>query len=122
MVGRAVAKGGVAAVEVEVGVEVVGHFQTGFVEGGEGGSLRQQFGFERAPARLDLSVVVGVARPTETGHGPGLRDAGAVSGAGVGVLVTTEYCWRIDFKPLLAESIARKRPDASGLTAPCLTS
>ena len=29
----------------------------------------------------------------------------------IGVLVTTGYCWRIGFKPLLAESIARKRPE-----------
>ena len=39
-----------------------------------------------------------------------------------GVLVTTGYCWRIGFKPLLAESIARRRPDGSGLTALRLTS
>ena len=59
MVGRAVAlpgttQGGVAAVEVEVGVKVMGHFQAGFFEGGKSGAVGQQFGFKRAPAGFGL--------------------------------------------------------------------
>ena len=72
-----------AAVEVEVGVEVVGHFQPGFFEGGERRAVGQQLGFERAPTGFGPRVVVGVARPAETGYGPGLGDAGAAGGAGV---------------------------------------
>ena len=40
--GRAVAQSGVAAVEVEVGVEVAGHFQAGFFERGEGRAVDPQ--------------------------------------------------------------------------------
>ena len=86
--GRAVAlpgttQGGVAPVEVEVGVEVVGHFQAGFFERGEGSAVGQQFGFERVPAGFGLGVVVGAARPTEAGQGTSLVDAGAADDAGV---------------------------------------
>jgi hypothetical protein len=39
-----------------------------------------------------------------------------------GVLLPKGYCWRIGFKPLLAESTAQRRPDAFGLRALRLTS
>jgi hypothetical protein len=64
-VGRAVTQGRVAAVEVEVSAEVMGHFQAGFFDGSKGGAVGQQLGFERAP----------------TGFGSG--DAGPASSAGV---------------------------------------
>ncbi len=47
--GRAVAQGGVSAVEVEVGVEIISYFQSGLFQAGEGASVRQQLGFEGAP-------------------------------------------------------------------------
>ena len=53
----------------------MGHFQLGFFEGGKGGAVGQQFGSKRAPARLGLGIVVGVARPAEAGQGAGLRGA-----------------------------------------------
>ncbi len=80
---RAVAQSGVVTVEVEVGVEVVGHFQAGFFQRSKGAAAGQQLGFERAPAGFSLRVVVGVARPAEAGQGPGLGDAGAAGRAGV---------------------------------------
>ena len=80
---RAVAQGGVAAVEVEVGVKVVSDFHAGFFETGKGPALGQQFGFERTPAGFGLRVVVGVARPAEAGQPARLGDAGAAGGAGV---------------------------------------
>ena len=72
-----------AAVEIEVGVEEVNHFQAGFFQGSESGAVGQQFGFDRAPARFGLGFVIGVARPAEDGHSLGPLDAGAVGGAGV---------------------------------------
>ena len=83
LVGRAVAQGRVAAVEVEVGVQVVRHFQAGFFEGGERRAGGQQLGFECTPTGFGLGVVIRSAGPAEAGHGPGLGDAGPASGAGV---------------------------------------
>ena len=54
LVGRAVAEGRVAALEVEVGVKVVSYFQAGFFEGGKSSAVGQQFGFDGALARLRL--------------------------------------------------------------------
>ena len=70
-------------VQIEVGVEVVGHFQAGFFERGKGGTGGQQLGFERAPAGFGLGVVVGIAGPAEAGHGLGPVDAGATGRTGV---------------------------------------
>jgi len=64
-VGRAVIKRRVSAVEVEVGIEVVSHFQPGFFQASKGSAVGQQLGFQGAPARL--GVVVGVARPGVAG-------------------------------------------------------
>ena len=54
-------QGGVAPVEVAAGVEVVGHFQTGFFKRDKGGAVGQQFGFERAPPPASAWVVPGRA-------------------------------------------------------------
>jgi len=70
-----VAQGRVAPVEVEVGVEVVGDFQAGFFETGKGAAAGQQFGFERAPARLSLCIIIGVARPAVASQGLRFSDA-----------------------------------------------
>ena len=72
-----------ATVEVEVGVEIMNHFQASYFERSKGSTVGQQFGFERAPTGFGLGVVVGVARPAEAGQGPGLGDAGAAGSAGV---------------------------------------
>ena len=37
-----------ATVEVEVGVEVISHFQAGLLERSKSSAVEQQFGFERA--------------------------------------------------------------------------
>ena len=81
--GLAVVERRVAAVEVEVGIEVVGDFQAGFFQGGKRAATGQQFGFKRAPASFGLRVVVRIARPAEAGQGLGLFDAGPAGGAGV---------------------------------------
>jgi hypothetical protein len=83
LVGRAVAQGGVETVKVEVRVEVVSHLQPSFFETGKRAAMRQQLGFERAPARLGLGVVGGITRPSVTGHRPGRFDALAALHAGV---------------------------------------
>ena len=57
------------------------HFEAGFFKRGKGGAVGQLLGFERAPARFGLRVVVGVARPAEARHGLGPLDAGAAGGA-----------------------------------------
>jgi hypothetical protein len=36
-------------VQVEVRIEVIGHFHPDFCERSKGGVVRQEFGFERAP-------------------------------------------------------------------------
>ena len=41
---RAVIQGGVSAVKVEVGIEVVGHLQSRFYAVGKRAAIRQQFG------------------------------------------------------------------------------
>jgi hypothetical protein len=69
LVGQAVAQGGVPPVEVEVGVEVVGDLQTGLVEASKAAAAEQQFGFERAPTRLGLGLIIGVTRPDIAGQG-----------------------------------------------------
>jgi hypothetical protein len=71
----AVAERGVAPVEVEVGIKVVGHLQPGLFEAGECAAVRQQLGFERALARLGLGIIVGIARSAKTGQCLGLFDA-----------------------------------------------
>lgn len=87
LVGRAVAAGRAAAVQVETGVEIVRplfqHFKASFFQTGKRATRRQQFRFEGAPARFGLSIVVRVARPAETGQRPGLVDALATRLAGV---------------------------------------
>nr|GFC08433.1 hypothetical protein [Tanacetum cinerariifolium] len=81
---NSLASGGrVAAVQVEVGVEVVGHFQPGFFQAGKRPAVGQQLGFERAPARLGLGVIVGVARAGVAGHRPRVFDTLAAGVAGV---------------------------------------
>ena len=72
-----------AALKVEVDVEVTGHFQPGFLERGKGGAVGQQLGFEHIPSGFGLGVVVGIARPAEAGQVPGLRNSDAAGGAGV---------------------------------------
>ena len=47
-------------------------------------------------------------------HGP-VGDVGVSSAGLVGILLPNGYCWRISFKPFLAELISRRRPDGSGL-------
>ena len=104
-----------AAVEVEVGVEVMGYLQAGLFEAVKGFSVGQQLRFEGAPAGFGLGVIVRITRPAEAGQRAGLFDAGTARLAGVlaaavgvdnGVLVTTEYCWRIGFgvKGLFSEA------------------
>ena len=83
LVRGAVAQGVVAAVEVKVSVGVVGHFQPGFFERGEGRAVGQRFDFERAPTGFGLGVVAGVTQSTEVGHGVGPLDADAAGGASV---------------------------------------
>jgi hypothetical protein len=80
---RAVAQGRVAAVEVEVGIEVVGDLQAGLFEAGKRAAVRQQFGFERAPAGLGLRVIIGVARPAIASQRLSLFDARPASQTGI---------------------------------------
>lgn len=68
---RAVAESRVAAVKVEVSVEVVGDLQTGLFEAGKRAAVGEQFGFERAPAGLGLGIIVGIAQPAIAGQGLG---------------------------------------------------
>ncbi|OGX90989.1 hypothetical protein BEN49_05775 [Hymenobacter coccineus] len=75
LVGRTMAKGRVPPVEVEVGVEVAGSFQSGPFEAGKRAAVRQQFGFERAPTGFGRGIVVGVARPAVAGQCLGFFDA-----------------------------------------------
>jgi hypothetical protein len=72
---RVVAERGMAAVEVEIGVEVVGHLQSGFFEAGKRAAMRQRFGFECAPPVLSLGVIVGVTWPVIAGQRLGFFDA-----------------------------------------------
>lgn len=83
LVGRAVAERGVSAVEIEIGVEIVGHFQPGFLQAGKRAPMGQQLGFEGAPSRFGLRVVVGIARPGIAGQGTSVGDALATGQAGV---------------------------------------
>lgn len=80
---RAVAEGGVAPVEVKVGIKVPGDLQLGFFEESEDGAVRQQFGFAGAPTSFGLRVVVGIGWRAEAGQRAGRIDAGAA-----GVLAT----------------------------------
>ena len=48
--GREVPRGGVAPVEVEIGIEVVSHFQAGLFQRGKRAAVGQQLGFEGAPS------------------------------------------------------------------------
>ena len=50
-----------AAVEVEVGIEVIGDLQPGLMQRGKGAAAGQQLGFQGAPAGFGLRVGVGVA-------------------------------------------------------------
>ena len=77
--GRAVAQGGVTAVEVEVGVEVIGHFQPGFFQAGKLPAVGQQLRFQGAPARFSMRVVVGIARLGVAGQRPGCFNTLATS-------------------------------------------
>lgn len=54
----AVAQGRVAAVKLEVGVEVVGHFQAGFFQAGKRAAVGQQLGFQGASACSLLNNVL----------------------------------------------------------------
>lgn len=83
LVQRAVTRNGVAAVEVEVGVEVMSDIQASFFEGGKNATIVQQLGFERAPAGFGLRVVIRITRPAEIGQGTCCFDAGAAGGTGV---------------------------------------
>jgi len=73
----------VPPVEVEVGVEVVGHLQAGLFEAGKRTAAGQQFSFECTPADLGLGVIVGVTRSAVAGQGPSVFDALAARMAGV---------------------------------------
>jgi hypothetical protein len=73
----------VATVEVEVGVEVVGHLQAGLFETGKRATVRQQFGFERAPTGLGLGIIIGIARPAIAGQCLGFFDAHSANQAGI---------------------------------------
>jgi len=70
-------------VKLEVGVEVVSDLQSGFFEAGKRAAMREQFGFERAPAGLGLGVIIGVARPAKAGQCLGLFDARPASQTGI---------------------------------------
>jgi hypothetical protein len=83
LVRRAVAQSGVAAVEVEVYVEVVGHLQQGFFEAGKCAAAGQQFSFECAPARFGLGIIVGVARPAIASQCLGFFDTCPASRASI---------------------------------------
>jgi hypothetical protein len=73
----------VAAVKVEVGVEIVGHFKLGLLHVGKRAAVRQQFGFERAPPGLGLGIIVRVAWPAIAGQCLGFFDARAARQAGI---------------------------------------
>ena len=70
--GQAVAQSGVAPVEIEGGVEA-----------GGGAAMREQLGFEGAPAGRGLGVIVGVARSAKAGQRLGLFEALLARRAGV---------------------------------------
>ena len=78
-----VADGGVSAVEVEVDIEIVGHFESGFFQVGESRAGGQQLGFEGTPAGFSLRVVVGIAHAGVAGAPLRLLDAGPADGGGV---------------------------------------
>lgn len=80
---RAVAQSRVAAVQVEVGIEVMGDLQPGFIQGSKGAAAGQAFGSERAPAGFGLGVVVGIAGTAKAEQAAGLFDAGAARRTGV---------------------------------------
>lgn len=56
---RMASEGQVSVVKVEVGVEVMDHFQPGLLHQSKGAIAWQQLNFEYTPARLVLNVVVG---------------------------------------------------------------
>lgn len=76
LVGRAIAEWGVATVQVEVVVEVPGDLPAGFFQRGKGSVAGEAFGFERAPARFSLGIVVGIAGLADAGQSARLVDAG----------------------------------------------
>lgn len=61
-------------VEIEVGVEIVGYFKSSLLQVGKRAAMREQFGFERAPASLRLGIIVGVAQPAKAGQRLGFCD------------------------------------------------
>ena len=67
LVGQSVAGCRMAAVKVEIGVEVVGDFQAGFFQGSKGATAGQQFRLEGAPAGFGLGVVAVITWPAEAG-------------------------------------------------------
>jgi hypothetical protein len=71
----------VAALVVVVGY-VLGQFQPGFFQAGEAAAV-EQFGFEPAPERLGLGLVVAVAAPAHALRGPVLSKQVAEAGSGV---------------------------------------
>lgn len=71
-----------APVEVEVGVEVVGHRHSGFFQAGKCAAAGQQFRFERTPAGLGLGIILGVARRAIAGYGLGFSAARPASRTG----------------------------------------
>lgn len=79
----AVVEGGVAAVEIKVGIEVVGYFQAGLLQASKCAARGQQLGFQGAPASFGLRVVIRVARPGIAGQRPSFFDALPASVAGV---------------------------------------
>ena len=79
----AIAECGVAAVEVEIGVEVISYFQSGYFQAGKRAAARQQLGFERILASFGLRVVTQVARPGVTGLGLRVGNALATGLAGI---------------------------------------
>ena len=76
MVGRVVAEGGVASFGVVVGVvvgDVVADFKLGFGQAGEVTAV-ERLGFEAAPKRFGVGVIVAVAAPAHALKCPVLRD------------------------------------------------
>ena len=71
LVGRAVAQGGVEAVQIEVGVEVVRPFQPGFFEAGEGRDVGNSSVFGHNGGRVGH----GSGRVGHGGAGPGRAGA-----------------------------------------------
>nr|GFD59484.1 hypothetical protein [Tanacetum cinerariifolium] len=68
VVGRVVAECGMASFGIVIG-DVVADFKLGFGQAGKGAAV-EQFGFEAAPKRFGMRIVVAVAAPAHVLQGP----------------------------------------------------